>query len=403
MKQLELDPAAALITVCARCTFDDRQRADIRAVVERGVDWQRALALAEKNYVLPLLFESLKGLRDIVPAAAYQQLATQRKFLRFRAELFSDELIRVSASLDAAGITVLHYKGPVSSELLYGDRYRRTYFDLDFLVRHEDLREVSRLLRGDGYRCEIDLATEELRQRFERDQKEYAFVSGMICIEPHWSLTARRYPFPIDYAGLWERAVVHDLGGTQVRTFGPMDMLLILSMVGAKGQWKRLQMVTDIAQFYRSMDSAIAEPVLEQARRLGCERILLVGAHLAETLLEAPIPAPIGARIDADRAAVESVSARVIRSLFTPKAEATLLGDSPHVFSRLLFSMRERSRDRLTYLVRTTTTPTTVHFQRFGLPRWAYPAYRIIVPVHDYVLAPVARGLRAFLAPLRSA
>ena len=232
--KLDLDPEAALLVACARCTFDDRQRADVRAAVERGVDWPRALALAEKNYVLPLLFESLKGLRDSVPAAAYQQLATQRKFLRFRAELFSDELIRVSAALDAAGITVLHYKGPVSSELLYGDRFRRTYLDLDFLVRREDLREVSRLLRSAGYRCEIDSGTEELRRHFERDQKEYAFVSGLICIEPHWSLTARRYPFPIDYAGLWDRAVVHDLGGTKVRTFGPADTLLILSMVGAR-------------------------------------------------------------------------------------------------------------------------------------------------------------------------
>ena len=49
--KLELDPAAALIATCARCTFDDRQRRDIRAVLERGVDWERALALAEKNFV----------------------------------------------------------------------------------------------------------------------------------------------------------------------------------------------------------------------------------------------------------------------------------------------------------------------------------------------------------------
>jgi hypothetical protein len=291
----------------------------------------------------------------------------------------------------------------VASDLLYGDRCRRTYFDLDFLVRREDLREVSRLLQGSGYRCEMDLATDDARESFERDQKEYAFVSGLICIEPHWSLTARRYPFPIDYAGLWERAVAHDLGGTKLHTFSPADMLLILSMAGAKGKWKRLQKVTDVAQFYRSMDPALAEPVLERAVSLGCERILLVGARLAETLLAAPIPAAIRARIDADRAAVEKVAARVIRNLFSQKAATTLFGASPHVFSGLLFSMRERFRDRLTYLVQTTTTPITVHFRRFPLPKWAYPAYRIIVPAHDYVLAPIARGLRALLAPQRNA
>ncbi|HVN33856.1 MAG TPA: hypothetical protein VMU96_01235, partial [Casimicrobiaceae bacterium] len=65
--KLELDSAAALVVVCARCTFDDRQRADIRATIERGMDWRRALALAEKNYVLPLLCEALTACRDVVP------------------------------------------------------------------------------------------------------------------------------------------------------------------------------------------------------------------------------------------------------------------------------------------------------------------------------------------------
>jgi hypothetical protein len=392
--KLELDPAAALIAICARCTFDDRQRIDIRATLERGVDWPRALALAEKNYVLPLLFEGLEQARDLVPEAVYERLSRQRKLLKLRVELFADELIRVSASLEAAGITVLHYKGPVSSELLYGDRFRRTYFDLDFLVRREDLHEVSRLLRNDGYSAEHDLDALS-QEHFEREQKEYTFSSGLICIEPHWSLTARRYAFPIDYARLWERAVVCDLAGTKVRTFAPDDMLLVLSMAGGKGKWKRLQMVTDVAQLYRSMDRALAVSALAHAQRLGCERILLVGAHLAETLLEAPIPPAIRTRVDADRAAVESVSRRVIRNLFSANTDVPLLGESANVFSPLLYSMRERRRDRLSYLWQTTTTPMPIHLLRFGLPKWAYPAYRVIVPVHDYVVVPIVHGLKA--------
>jgi hypothetical protein len=395
---LELDPAAALIATCARCTFDDRQRRDIRAVLERGVDWERVLALAEKNFVLPLLFESLETLRELVPEAVYAWLAKQRKLVRFRGGLFVDELIRISASLEAIGITVLHYKGPVSSELLYGDRFRRTYFDLDFLVRREDLHAVSNLLRNDGYRADLDLDALS-QEHYEREQKEHTFTSGLLCVEPHWSLTARRYPFPIDYARLWERAVAYDLGGTKIRTFAPEDMLLVLSMAGAKGKWKRLQMVTDVAQLYRSMDPSLAVSALAHAKRLGCERILLVGAHLAETLLQAPVPAAIRARVHADYAAVESVSARVIRSLFSPDVNVPLLlGDSAHLFSPLLFRMRERARDRLSYLVQTTTTPIPEHLLRFGLPKWAFPAYRVIVPAHDYVVAPIYRGLRAVLS-----
>jgi hypothetical protein len=172
-------------------------------------------------------------------------------------------------------------------------------------------------------------------------------------------------------------------------------MLLVLSMAGGKGKWKRLQMVTDVAQLYRSMDRALAVSALAHAQRLGCERILLVGAHLAETLLEAPIPPAIRTRVDADRAAVESVSRRVIRNLFSANTDVPLLGESANVFSPLLYSMRERRRDRLSYLWQTTTTPMPIHLLRFGLPKWAYPAYRVIVPVHDYVVVPIVHGLKA--------
>jgi hypothetical protein len=162
-------------------------------------------------------------------------------------------------------------------------------------------------------------------------------------------------------------------------------------------------MVTDVAQYYRSMDAALAQPVLDHARNLGCERIVLVGAHLAEVLLEAPIPAAIHARVDEDRTAVEHIARRVIAHLFMPNPPPPpLLGDSPHVFSPLLFRMRERRRDRLTYLLQTTTTPVPVHLNRFPLPKWAYPAYRLIVPVHDYVVTPVVHGVRALLRSLRN-
>ena len=30
---------------------------------------------------------------------------------------------------------------------------------------------------------------------FVREQKEYLFMRGPVSLEPHWSITARRFPF----------------------------------------------------------------------------------------------------------------------------------------------------------------------------------------------------------------
>jgi hypothetical protein len=333
---------------------------------------------------------------SLVPPDVHALLVTKRRFLKFRAQLFCDELARLGPLLERAGIRVLHYKGPVASERLYGDRYLRTYFDLDFLVARDDIDAVSQLLTREGYKRTDDLAGHE-QDHFEREQKEYAFVSGLLCVEPHWSLTARRYPFPVDYAGLWERAIAHDFDGIGLRTFAAADMLLILSMVGAKGRWKRLQMVTDVAQLLKSMDEAAVAGVLASATALGCERIVLVAAYLASVLVEAPLHEAVRASIRRDRKAIEAIAGNVIAQLFEPRRRRGLLADSPHIFSPLLFAMRERKWDKLAYLWHTTTTPTGVHMKRFPLPPWAYPAYRVIVPVHDYAAVPLVNAARVWL------
>jgi len=390
---IELDNAAQLITQAARC--ESSQPEEILNLLRSDLDWARVLQLAERNYVIPLLHEALTNAApELTPSSVFEQLGMQRKHLRFRARIFCDELARLAGLLAEADISVLHYKGPISSDMLYGDVYRRTSFDLDFLVRKSELGAVCRLLQEQNYSCNVDLP-EVQRIQFEREQKEYAFTSGLVCVEPHWSITANRYNLHLDYERLWDRAVAHDFEGTDLLTFSRPDTLVLMSVVGAKGKWKRLQMVSDIAQLYKQLDPLDTEEALTLAKELGCERMLLVGSRLASSLLGAPLPEAILSRCRADARAVDRIAKQVVEQLFTAQPEAGMLGSSPSIFSPLLYAMRERRRDRLHYLVQTTTTPLPMHMARMPLPRWAHPLYRVAVPLHDYLLAPSMRAARS--------
>ena len=53
----ELDHAARLIVLAGRC--EPQQEEARRLLVGGDIDWQRALWLAEKNYLIPLLAEML--------------------------------------------------------------------------------------------------------------------------------------------------------------------------------------------------------------------------------------------------------------------------------------------------------------------------------------------------------
>jgi hypothetical protein len=54
----------------------------------------------------------------------------------------------------------------------------------------------------------------------------------------------------------------------------------------------------------------------------------------------------------------------------------------------MLYRQRERYRDRWHYLWHSTTTPEPLHLRRIPLPKAGFPLYRILVPIHDFVMYP---------------
>jgi len=215
-------------------------------------------------------------------------------------------------------------------------------------------------------------------------------------VEPHWSITARRFPFQVDYDALWTRSQIRDVFGAQLRVFAPEDLLLILCVCGAKGQWKRLQMICDIAAALGALPHVDAHACLARARRTGTARILLLGCHLAHELLAAEIPEPLREPIRADRA-LPALARRIVAATLEvpPPAGADA---APWHFSSLIMAMRERPLDKARYFVRTTTTPTGLHLQRMPLPRALHGLYRVLVPLHDFLIQPTWRYAAAVLS-----
>jgi hypothetical protein len=268
----------------------------------------------------------------------------------------------------------------------------RTFGDMDFLVKRDDLDAVCQLLIENGYQNRW-AGTAQQKELEEREQKEYCFVRGPVTLEPHWSITARRFPFPIDYPALWFRAQEIDFIGSKVLTFGPEDMVLVLCVCGSKGQWHRIQMISDVAEALRKWPKLDWDACFARARSSRSLRMLKVGLKLANTLLGAELPKHVCEEIDRDRR-VAPLFDKIVKRLSDPVVENAWTRQGPMIFSPLLSGLREDARDKLLYLVRTTTTPHTLHQNRFRLGKSMAWAYRVIVPIHDYVVSPLWYLLR---------
>ena len=388
-------PENRLLLACARTTLREQDAERIRALLRTEIDWERLLSDARRHRVTLLLDRSLKA-ADIGQGTHpyHERLRDHTRAFAARNAFLVQALTRLLARFEAEQIPTIPYKGPVIASLAYGDIRLREFNDLDFLIRPQDVARVCAVLRSEGFETANRLTPRETAH-VQREFKEYCFQSGLVVVEPHWSITARRFPFPIDYDALWNRAQPTCISNATVRVFAREDLLLIQCVTGGKSRWRRLELVCDVAETIRAFPGVDWHAVERSARATGSERLLLLGVGLATHLLDAPVPEEIAARIDADPH-VRRLTRRVIKALFGARNTGAVTKRSPSQFSPLLMTMRERPSHRWLYLWRTLTTPTLTHLRRFPLPDWLWPLYRLLVPLHDYIARPIvqlSRGL----------
>ena len=390
-----------LMCLAGRVDFSaDAAAGATRLVREGRIDWHSFLARVERNYVAPLVYRNLKSIGDAgIASKVLDTLRVRSKLTAFKSEQFTAELVRLSRLFESHGIRTLHYKGAVTAQEFYGSVTLRNFNDLDFLVRREDLRAMVRILEEEGYRNSELLSADQFNH-YVREFKEFLFTRGEVQLEPHWSLAGRRYRFDPDFEGFWDRSRPLRIRDTELRAMSMEDSLLVLCLVGAKGRWKRLQMITDIAACAARLTQSDWTKVERRAAATGTLRILLLGLLLASELSGAALPTDLEYRAQTD-SVIRRLAREVTLTVMNGRKQSRFLPDTPAIFSKLLFLQREKYRDRWTYLWHTTTTPDLFHLRRIPLPKVAHPLYRLLVPLHDFVMYPAWRAGQTVLRRTR--
>ncbi len=385
-----------LLCLTGRVGFGDAEAAAVRKLIGEDLSWPAFLAGVERNYVAPLVHRNLKSLGgSAIAPKVIETLRVRSKITAIKSEHFTDELLRLARLFESQSIQAIHYKGAATAAEYYGSVVLRNFNDLDFLVRRKDLPAMCRILEEQGYRMQERLSRNEFDHHVAQF-KEFLYQRGDICLEPHWSLAGRRYPFDTDYEGFWQRSRTLILRDTPLRVMSGEDSLLVLCLIGAKGRWQRLQMVTDVAACVRHFPGMDWRRVQAMAVETGTVRILHLGLLLAADLAGAPLPTDLDQQVR-ESVQVGRLAADVVKSLAGPRSPRRFLPDSPSIFSLRLYRQRERYLDRLRYLWRTTTTPEQSHLRRFPLPKIGFPLYTILVPLHDFVVYPALQMGRTLL------
>jgi Uncharacterised nucleotidyltransferase len=272
----------------------------IRSWPTSELNWDTVLLLAEEHGVQGMLAKQLEQAEFAgVPATACQKLQAQMRAQHLFTLSMTAELFRILEDFSKASIDCIAVKGPVISQLAYGDPALRSYGDLDFLVRHKDIQVSVQRLLAIGF--EPDLALKVIQS--DKIPGEYLFRRKETprLVELHTEQTFRHYPEPMridEMIGRKRRAL---LEGRDVPALSLEDEVVFDCVHGGKDFWERLMWVCDVGAILARYPEIDWEKTRRNAAEIGAGRMLRTGVLLATTVFGMKVPSGIAEEIERDR------------------------------------------------------------------------------------------------------
>lgn len=344
-----------------------------------AIDWPRFVALAANHHVIPMVCATMKAAaRDGagVPPEWWAQLRSRRTAIaayNLRALATAQRLQR---ELEAEGVALIPIKGPALALLAHGDLLARQFEDLDFIVRRGDLLRTVEWLERDGYRLR-ELSLRVSRSRYRDSLQNWSFAkSGQapLDLKPVLISHALCGADSADFMAEACRWLPID-ARNRLLVPGPEAMLLAVCLDGINEMWIKLSSVADVAALLAKHADRDWGGFLEIAGRRGLRRALLIGAGVAEELLELEPPAAFREAVRRDPAA-----RRLAR-----EAAGRLRTEAPRhavVVRQAGYALRSRERilDRLRFVVRLLFVPGAGDLDRWRLPDALLPLLALARP-----------------------
>lgn len=356
--------AEALLVAAAHAGPASERATRLAAALARGPEPREVERSAGAHGVVPLVAAA-------VPAdePAWDGLRTAARGIAHRNLLLTGELLALLSKFERAGIVALAFKGPVLAVAAFGGLARRSFADLDLLVRPERFREASELLLGAGYVQHRDawLAVRHLSHEVAFDGH-----GGRVQIDLHRRLFSRELP-AIEARRIWESPDRVRLNDADVATLDAVTTTLLLCEHAHKHGWSRLAWIADLAHWLARRSDLDWDRLVARARSSGSLRVLGTGLELARRLLGAPVPPAPHHELLAPPV-VRELAMEVERELFEGPAEG-LAGKRQ--LAALQWRARERWRDRFAFVI----TPNEDDWLVWPLPPALFGVYYVIRPV----------------------
>ncbi len=302
-------PEIEILLCCTNIHTDTAKPQRIESLLQKDIDWNYLFKQACQQGVFLLLYQNLvKYYPESIPKNIQPQLQAYSQIKTARNLFLSQKLCQLIKLFENNNIKVIPFKGAVLSASAYRDLTLKEFCDIDLIIKQEDFSRVKDILTSQGY---------QPRSQQQPWGQVFTNKDDSIHIDIHWQLAPSCFPYRVDFEQLWQRCETVSILNQQVTNLSAEDSLLILCLQIVKDahyRQEKLKQVYDIAQIIKNQ-KLDWEVVIQRARDLGSERLLLFGLGIASRLLQVEIPEELQQNIEKDLI-VKLYLNQVVKQLF---------------------------------------------------------------------------------------
>jgi len=279
-----------LFVLSCRPDPDCAGRAEVLRLAGAVLDWDKALAKAEGEGILPLLYWGLRDDPGAVPGAVLEKL--RLAFLRnlARTTQLYREMEPFLGSIRRSGLRAALTKGGRLAFDVYPDIALRPFWDVDFIVHPSDWTELRRILDSLGF---VEASAGPSGPALDWAYSPY-FRKGPLFLEFHGNPLGLHFPSRGE-DGFWSSAGRLQVRGTEALVLPAENELCYLCVHAQQHSYQRLIWLADIARLAgrAGLDWSWVARIARDERIKGP---VYYGLHLAGALWPGSVPAePLGA------------------------------------------------------------------------------------------------------------
>lgn len=207
--------------------------------------------------------------------------------------LMTSELINVIKKFKSNDINVISFKGPVLSQIAYGDITLRQYVDLDILINEKDLEYASEFLLQNNYK-EVYNFEEYQKSNLKKTGHDRSFFNKKngVNLELHWTLSSSEFFIDLEKLDYYNNSRTFKLKNQDLKTLSNEIHFIYLCIHGNKHMWERIEWLVDLVLFINKENLDFVT-ILKLSEKIDAERIVLSSLMICKHLFDINLPLDI--------------------------------------------------------------------------------------------------------------